>query len=345
MSLWLMLLTLSDSAANEAISASHEYSAADKLAIVVNAADPLSKVIADYYQQKRNIPDENIIVVEFPARHDFLSEDNFQQAYEQVLKKTPAHVQFYALAWSRPFKVSCMSITSAFTFGFSEKYCATGCWSTKRSPYFNSQSRTPYDDFGMRPSMMLAGTTIEQVHEMIDRGVRSDATEPTGTAYLVSTTDRARNVRAKSYPDVIASLDNRLPIQLVNTNKLSNKPDVLFYFTGLKTVEDINSNVFLDGAIADHLTSGGGKLFGGKQMSLLRWLEAGATASYGAVVEPCSFPQKFPDPGIVIDRYTNGESLIESYWKSVAWPGQGVFVGEPLASPYAKTMISTQVQH
>ncbi len=70
-------------------------------------------------------------------------------------------------------------------------------------------------------------------------------------------------------------------------------------------------------------------------MSILRWLDAGATASYGTVVEPCAFPQKFPNPGIVIDRYTRGESLIEAYWKSVQWPGQGVFVGEPLAKPYA----------
>jgi hypothetical protein len=37
----------------------------------------------------------------------------------------------------------------------------------------------------------------------------------------------------------------------------------------------------------------------------------------------------------VIERYTDGESLIEAYWKSVAWPGQGLFVGEPMASPYA----------
>jgi hypothetical protein len=69
-------------------------------------------------------------------------------------------------------------------------------------------------------------------------------------------------------------------------------------------------------------------------MSILRWLDAGATASYGTVVEPCAFTQKFPKPGIVIERYTQGESLIEAYWKSVAWPGQGVFVGEPMASPY-----------
>jgi hypothetical protein len=69
-------------------------------------------------------------------------------------------------------------------------------------------------------------------------------------------------------------------------------------------------------------------------MSSLRWLEAGATASYGTVVEPCNFLEKFPNPGIVIRRYLQGETLIEAYWKSVAWPGQGIFIGAPLARPF-----------
>ena len=32
-----------------------------------------------------------------------------------------------------------------------------------------------------------------------------------------------------------------------------------------------------------------------------------------------------------VDEYIR---LVESYWKSVAWPGQGVFIGEPLATPF-----------
>jgi uncharacterized protein (TIGR03790 family) len=73
------------------------------------------------------------------------------------------------------------------------------------------------------------------------------------------------------------------------------------------------------------------------QMSALKWLEAGATGSYGTVVEPCNFPQKFSDPAILIGRYVNGDTLIEAYWKSVAWPGQGVFIGEPLAIPFRRS--------
>jgi uncharacterized protein (TIGR03790 family) len=228
-----------------------------------------------------------------------------------------------------------MSITSAFAFGYDEAYCAKGCKSTRQSAYFNSTTRRPYHDLGIRPTMMLAGSSVEQVRDMIDRGVAADATYPKGTAYLVSTSDRARNVRSQFYPLVADKLGQRISIQVENTDALAGKNDVLFYITGLKQVDKIDSNRFVNGAIADHLTSTGGVLFGGRQMSILRWLDAGATASYGTVVEPCAFPQKFPHPAIVIDRYTRGETLIEAYWKSVAWPGQGLFVGEPLASPFA----------
>ena len=91
---------------------------------------------------------------------------------------------------------------------------------------------------------------------------------------------------------------------------------------------------FRPGALADHLTSLGGDLLGTEQMSSLRWLQAGATASYGTVSEPCSHWQKFPNPSVLLKHYVQGNSAIEAYWKSVAWPTQGLFIGEPLAAPY-----------
>ena len=309
--------------------------ASQQLAIVVNANDPQSKRIADYYQLKRGIPDENVIRVNLPADKKSIGRKKFEQIYQRVIDSTPPHIQYYALAWSQPFRVGCMSMTSAFAFGFDEDYCAKGCNSTRQSAYFNSATRKPYHDLGIRPTMMLAGSSVEQVRDMIDRGVESDASYPKGTAYLVSTSDKARNVRSHFYPSVASQLGKRINIQIENTDALEGKNDVLFYITGLKQVEKIDSNQFVNGAIADHLTSAGGVLFDGRQMSILRWLEAGATASYGTVVEPCAFPQKFPHPAVVISRYTSGETLIEAYWKSVAWPGQGLFVGEPLASPFA----------
>jgi uncharacterized protein (TIGR03790 family) len=80
-------------------------------------------------------------------------------------------------------------------------------------------------------------------------------------------------------------------------------------------------------------------LTGSDQMNILDWITAGATASYGAVVEPCNYPVKFSHPGILLYYYLRGNSLIEAYWKSVSEPGQGIFVGEPLARPFASPPI------
>ncbi len=307
---------------------------ANQLAVVYNKADPESRALAVYYQQQRHIPQKNMIAIELPLGQASINRREFARVYAEVQAATPAVVEFYALAWSKPYRAACMSITSAFAFGFDTKYCAQGCAATAPSEYFNSDSQHPYADFKIRPAMLLAGGSLQQVKVTIDRGVRADYSLPKATAYLLSTSDRARNARAFIYPEVVVQLGNRLPVQILKLDTLKNKPDVMFYFTGLKSVDEITSNTFVAGAIADHLTSTGGNLFGGSQMSILRWLDAGATASYGTVVEPCAFPQKFPNPGIVIDRYTRGENLIEAYWKSVQWPGQGVFVGEPLAAPY-----------
>jgi len=244
-------------------------------------------------------------------------------------------VQAYALTWAAPYRVECMSITSALAFGFDYEFCAGECKNTRRSLYFNSPARMPFTQLNIRPTMSIAATTFEQAKALIDRGVMSDGSRPAATAYLLSTSDRARNVRSALYPAVEKMLGSgRVHARRLNQDALRNASDVLFYFTGKERVEGLETLEFVPGAIADHLTSFGGMLTDSNQMSALRWLEAGATGSYGTVVEPCSIPQKFPDPIVVTGHYLQGETLIESYWKSVAMPGQGIFVGEPLSAPF-----------
>src|SRR5207245_7957708 len=78
----------------------------------------------------------------------------------------------------------------------------------------------------------------------------------------------------------------------------------------------------------------GGDLFGTAQMSALRWLEAGATASYGTVTEPCAYADKFPSASVLVKNYFLGNTSLEAYTKSVRQPSQGVFVRDPLARPF-----------
>jgi uncharacterized protein (TIGR03790 family) len=116
-----------------------------------------------------------------------------------------------------------------------------------------------------------------------------------------------------------------------------NQRSVMFYLTGLGSVDKIATNTYLPGAVADHLTSWAGILPDARgQMPATAWLDAGATASYGTVEEPCNKQEKFPRASLLVARYARGETLIEAYWKSVQWPGQGLFLGEPLAQPWKR---------
>jgi len=304
------------------------------LAVIVNDADPLSRRIGAYYVEQRRIPERNLLHVRFVPDAPAMTRGEFERVLADVTRQLPSSIQAYALAWTQPYRVGCMSITTAFGAGYDEAFCARGCKATRSSPYYDSDSRSPHEDFGWRPAMLLAGASFDAVKALIDRGVASDGTHPRGTGYLLSTSDRARNVRSRFFPGILLMQSDRFDFELIASNTLRYRTDVMFYFTGRAQVSGIETNRFLPGAIADHLTSGGGQLIGGGQMSSLRWLEAGATGSYGAVAEPCNFTQKFPRPDIVINRYLNGETLLEAYWKSVAWPGQGVFIGEPLAAPF-----------
>jgi uncharacterized protein (TIGR03790 family) len=308
-----------------------ELHAAD-LGVVINMDDQLSKAIGDYYVRKRKIPSTNIARVHFDASRDELPLAQFTAIKAAVEAQIGARVQAYALTWVRPYRVTCMSITSAFAFGVDSKYCASGCSPTKLNPYFNAPSSRPYDDLHIRPTMAVAAHDFVTAKRLIDRGVESDAAFPQGSAYLVTTNDSARNARTAQYAQ--AAAESRINVELVQGAEIKGRTDVLFYFIGATTVPDLDSNRFVPGAIADHLTSFGGMLTDSSQMSSLRWIEAGATGSYGTVVEPCAFPAKFADIRVLVRRYLAGETLIESYWKSVAMPGQGIFIGEPLAAPF-----------
>ncbi|MGZ8186022.1 MAG: TIGR03790 family protein [Methylobacter sp.] len=338
--LGLLLVLGSFSKASQAVDYSLMYRplpslTAKNIAVIVNDDDPLSIRIADYYQDKRQIPASQVIHVRFDADTKVLSQKQFGKIKQQVDAKTPKHVQAFVLTWLKPFRVDCMSITTAFAAGFDKAFCAKGCLETRKSPYFTSDSEKPFTDYGWRPTMALAGQNFDEVKRLIDRGIAADYTHPQGSAYLLKTSDKARSSRAEFFPATAEKFKAIWQVNYLEQDFIEKKSDVMLYFTGLVQVPHIADNVYLPGAVADHLTSAGGVLTGSGQMNILEWIKAGATASYGAVTEPCNYPAKFSHPGVLLYYYLKGNSLIEAYWKSVSEPGQGIFIGEPLARPFA----------
>lgn len=309
---------------------------AREIGVVVNDADPLSVRIANYYRQARGIPPANLVHVRFRAQPRYkLSPEQFAGIKAAADAQAGPHIQAWALTWAEPYRVSCMSITSAFAFGFDRAWCsAKQCAATRPNPWYRQPGHAPFSDHRMRPAMSIAALDFVHAKALIDRGVAADGSQPSGSAYLVSTPDRARNVRAATYARIQQAFKRWIPVHIVNARGIKARDDVLFYFTGTTRVPWLDSLRFVPGAMADHLTSAGGVLTDSAQMSSLRWLQAGATGSYGTVVEPCNLPGKFPHPGLAMEYYGQGSTLLEAYWKSVQQPGEGLFIGEPLAAPF-----------
>ncbi len=187
-------------------------------------------------------------------------------------------------------------------------------------------------------SAFLTGYTADETRATLRRAAESDFTSPSGRIDLVRTSDGNRSVRwplheEADYRARLSGLRNEWVLRTLDpippsTNRMG-------YLTGRAVMLDIFSNKYTKGAYADHLTSFGGRLDNpGGQTLILDWLKAGAAGSYGTVVEPCAYTVKFPDP-LIYARYERGFTLGESLYMSVAYPYQGLFVGDPLAAPYA----------
>lgn len=332
---------------------------ASEVAVLVNDNDPQSVEVASYYQQVRKIPSRNMIHLNFDQDKmypGFKSSNGIDPAEFDALKAqvdaaAGPEIQALVVSWSRPFRIARFnyystnySITSAFAFGIDpSSLTSNNCSAMPVNRYFGSSSTAPYTDFGIRPTMMLAGQSTASVKATIDKGFKANGTLPKGDGWFVKTADSLRSgPRMQDFQKTVQDWNRPDGLTLnyfdYSTNgrrsEVMNAANILFYQTGAANVSGVNTNTYVPGALADHLTSNGGNLFGTEQMSAIRWLEAGVTASYGTVTEPCAFADKFPAASVLVKSYFRGNTALEAYTKSVRQPAQGVFVGDPLARPF-----------
>ena len=322
---------------------------ATQLAVLVAEGDALSEAAARHYQNARGLQDDQIVRVRLPDKvSDAISADDFGRLRAAINGQLKPNIQALLVTWQKPSRVSgtcSMGITAALALGYDARYCG-GCGTTTASPYFNSHATQPFTELGLRPAMMLGAATEPEALALIQRGLAAESLMSRGTraqGWLVRTTDPARSVRHGDFRYTAGLVLPGVQWNYVDnadgkaSNIVKGTQDLMFYWTGLTHVPDAANNGWLPGAVADHLTSYGGVLpHGGGQMPVTDWLKAGATGSYGTVEEPCNYVDKFPSPNVMATHYARGDTLIEAYWKSVRWPGQGLFVGDPLARPWPR---------
>ena len=311
------------------------------IGLVINTADPYSVAVGEHYVVARGLHAAQVLRLDLPTKA-LLNRDEFETLRRAIESFFGPATQALALAWAAPYAVECNAITGALALGFDAALCSNGCAASRSSGYFNSVSSRPLFNPGWRPSMLLAARTVEQAKNLIDRGVAADGSllQPGRApvlALMLSSDDAARRVRVALYPPpgLLAALG--VDLRIAPAAALPGAQRLLLALTGSERVGFEPLPQWVPGGLGDHLTSFGGDLQGAHgQSTALDWIAAGATASHGAVSEPCNHAQKFPHPQVLLLHYLQGSTAIEAYWKSVAWPQQSLFVGEPLAAPFAR---------
>jgi uncharacterized protein (TIGR03790 family) len=309
------------------------------IGVVINTNDPLSVRVGQYYINARRLKAKQVLRLNVPAR-PVLTPEEFESLRAAINKRFGSATQALALAWTVPYAVGCNSITGALALGYDAELCKNGCAMSRPSRYFNSPSSKPFKDFSFRPAMLLAARNFEDAKALIDRGVAANGQlsqrgRPPASVLMLSTDDVPRRVRMALYPPAGLVREVGIDVKTVPEAELLTSKQVLLAITGSIAAKVTPKPDWVAGALADHLTSYGGDLLGQHgQGTVLDWLESGVTASHGAVSEPCNHLQKFPHPQVLLLHYLQGSTAIEAYWKSVLWPQQSLFVGEPLAAPF-----------
>jgi len=310
------------------------------IGLVINAADTYSVEVGEHYIRSRGLLPAQVLRLELPPG-PVLTLPEFERLQRAINDHFGPAAQALALAWVAPYAVGCNSITGALALGFDAALCQNSCAPSRASSYFNSASSRPWAEHGLRPAMLLAARSVESAKALIDRGVAADGrlalrAGPPVSALFLTTADSARNVRARLYPPAGMQASVGVEMLVIPADRLPQSTRILLALTGSAKLGLTPALDWMPGALADHLTSFGGALLASNgQDTALDWIESGATASHGTVSEPCNHLQKFPHPQVLLLHYLQGSTAIEAYWKSVAWPQQALFVGEPLAAPFS----------
>jgi uncharacterized protein (TIGR03790 family) len=319
--------------------------------VIVNQNSTNSCELGNYYCERRQVPPENVLRINWAGGNISWGSTDFQTSLLSPLldmltaRQLTNQIDYVVLSMDIPFQTlngaKVNSTTSALFYGLMDD--SGPDWMDVTNSYSASEQifrqATPASapGYSFLATMLTAGS-LAQAELLVDQGVASDSTFPAQPVILAKSSDPVRNVRYHAFDNAIFNtiLRGNYAVLRTNSDSPSGQSGLLGYQTGLASFS-ISSNTFVPGAMADNLTSFGGIIFGpNSQTTLLAFINAGAAGSYGTVTEPSGNPQKFPDPQNYFYQ-ARGFSLAECYYQSLYAPYQGLIVGEPLAAPFAQT--------
>ena len=362
---WILALTELLAAGSALALGPHE------VLVLVNEASSNSVAIAGEFVRIRNVPEINVVRLNLPAYAGGANLDVSPATFTADIW-TPAlkairdrGIGDHILAWvySVDFpttigttpKLSIQGITFLRNVPVASEKVERGTYAsslfagpnpvTQKAEMYASQTfdvsaETFRDDMPL-PSMMLGytgehGNSRETVVKCLNSGVASDGTRPTGTVFFVTSDDvrsRCRQWQFESIRRELRPLGVRAEVTGVFP---TGRQGIIGLMMGAEKASPGKGNRYLPGSMAEHLTSRAGEFQNASQTKLSAWIEAGAVASAGTVVEPMSAWPKFPSARFFV-HYANGCTVMESFFQSLRCPLQILLIGEPLARPWAPT--------
>jgi uncharacterized protein (TIGR03790 family) len=333
--------------------------------VVVNQSSSNSVELGNYYCEKRKVPPQNVLRTTWTGGNIQWTTNDFQTVILNPLlsmisaRGLTNQIDYVVVSMDFPFALveaaGNNSTTANLFYGYKpddpppQPGLPASCSlpAVSGNSYAASESIFRYSHPATATTnsflaMMITSTSLDQAKAVVDHGVASDSMFPTQTVILGQSTDPFRNVRYINFDDTIFNGRFRTNFSILQTNV--DSPLGLSNMLGYQNGHDqfaISPNAFVPGGMADSLTSYAGVIFGANfQTTLLAFINAGASGSYGTVVEPCAYLEKFPAPQNYFYQ-ARGFTLAECYYQSVANPYQGLFVGEPLAAPFARPPAGT----
>lgn len=328
--------------------------------VVINKASRDSRALGAYYAEKHGIPPSHLCRIKVSSRSPTVSLKTFERDIRDPIaahiarQKLEGQIHCLVLCLDAPTRIAGgNSLTAALFYGFKPidpKAPQCNIASNSVNQYYAAEtsytSTAGWNQTHAPIPFLLTAEGLDIARQVVDRGVASIGAFPDGVFCLYGSTDSARNIRHRTYPVVarkfkLFGMGDRVRVNPAGGD-LPDRP-ILGYLTGRPNLPtNLVEAVFAPGAIGDHLTSCAGMIPVPcqHQSSVWDWMRLGATASYGTVTEPCAFNVKFPDPMLffwVARGFTLGEALA----MSVRNPYQGIWVGDPLAAPFAAAPVVT----
>ena len=329
---------------------------ADRVLLVYNVADSVSRRVALYYQERRSVPERHLLPVRVsPAGEINLSvyRDQIEAPVRRFLGSLARgdSIDYIVLAKGLPLRIrdggwSVDACLGAMDLGrplVARRDAAR--LASLANPYFRRREHFHHGRFAFYLVTRLDGYTASDAMALVDRSLRSQGSRGPFLLDLDPRRERGGygliNQAMRRAAEILHARGFEVRVDETVGFAGSERPLAGYYSWGSND-GGFSRAVYLSmrfnpGAIAETAVSTSARTFSrveGGQSLIADLIAGGVTGVKGYVSEP--FSSALCQADILFDRYTAGFNLAESFYMAtpfVQW--KDVVVGDPICAPYA----------